>query len=104
MRDVLVFALAHDENADVRARAMAGLRGYAHDPAVQNALARVLLSDASSGVRTQAIDILMSRQGPELDRQIVGALQELMGRENDRDVRQRCQRILQSIKASAEIY
>jgi hypothetical protein len=104
VRQTLVFALANDQSPSVRLKALQGLKRYADEPAVQNALAQVLLSDSNAGMRTQAIDLLTSRDGQELDRQIVGALQELMSRENDHDVRERCQRVLRSANASAEIY
>lgn len=104
VREALVFALEHDRNSAVRLRAMDGLRSYADDPAVQGALAQVLLRDDNRGLRTQAIDLLTQRGGDDLNRQIVGVLQELMGREDDTYVRERCQKVLQSVRASAEIY
>jgi hypothetical protein len=104
VRRALVFALGNDQNTNVRLKAMEGLKRFSGDPVVQDALARVLLSDSNSGMRTQAIDVLTARQGQALDRQIVGALQELMNREDDVYVREQCQRMLRSIKASAGIY
>jgi len=104
VRQALVFSLDNDKNADVRLKALEGLKRYGNDPEVQNALARVLLSDSNTGIRTQAIDALTARQGVLLNRQIVGTLQELMARENDAYVREQTQRILQSLKASSEIY
>jgi hypothetical protein len=35
---------------------------------------------------------------------MIGTLQELMLRENNASVRQRCQRVLEAINASAEVY
>ena len=93
-----------DQQDPVHELIHSGLKRFGSDPDVQDALARVLLSDSNTGMRTQAIDALTSRQGQLLDRQIVGALQELMAREDDVYVREQCQRILRSIKASAEIY
>jgi len=63
-------------------------------------------------MRTQAIDLLTqgvgestnSLPGNALDRDIVGTLQELMNRENNAYVRQRGQRVLQLVNASAETY
>jgi hypothetical protein len=104
VRQALVFALANDQSADVRLKAMEGLKRFAGDPLVQSALARVLLSDSDSGIRTRAIDALTARPGQDLDRQTVGALQEMMDREDDAHVREQGQRMLRSIKASAEIY
>jgi HEAT repeats/Putative zinc-finger len=104
VREALAFAMANDENTNVRLKAMEGLERYTNDPVVQNALAHVLLNDPNSGIRTRAIDALDEREGQELNRQMVGALQELMGREDDQDVRERARRMLQSIKASDGTY
>jgi HEAT repeats/Putative zinc-finger len=104
VREALAFAMANDENTNVRLKAMEGLERFTNDPVVQNALAHVLLNDPNSGIRTRAIDALDERQGQELNRQMVGALQELMGREDDQDVRERASRMLHSIKASDGTY
>lgn len=104
VREALAFAMANDENTNVRLKAMEGLQRYASDPMVQNALAHVLLNDPNSGMRTRVIDALTGHEGQELDRQMVGALQELMSREDDSDVRERARQMLHSIKASAGIY
>ena len=104
VREALAFAMANDENTNVRLKAMEGLEHYASDPMVQNALAHVLLNDPNSGMRTRVIDALTGHEGQELDRQMVGALQELMSREDDSDVRERARQMLHSIKASAETY
>jgi chemotaxis protein histidine kinase CheA len=55
-------------------------------------------------MRNRVIDALDEREGQELNRQMVGALQELMTREDDQDVRERARRMLHSIKASAGTY
>jgi HEAT repeats/Putative zinc-finger len=104
VREALAFAMANDENTNVRLKAMEGLQRYASDPMVQNALAHVLLNDPNTGMRTRVIDALTGREGQQMDRQLVGALQELMSREDDRDVRERARQMLHSIKASAETY
>jgi hypothetical protein len=104
VREALVFALENDQNAGVRLKAMDGLKTYSRDPAVQGALAQVLLRDANPGMRTQAIDLLAAGPGGELDRRVIGALQEAMGREDNAYVRERCQRMLELIRASSEIY
>jgi hypothetical protein len=104
VREALAFAMANDENTNVRLKAMEGLERYASDPMVQNALAHVLLNDPNTGMRTRVIDALTGHEGQELDRQMVGALQELMSREDDSDVRERARQMLHSIKASAETY
>jgi hypothetical protein len=104
VREALAFAMANDENTNVRLKAMEGLQRYASDPVVQNALAHVLLNDPNSGMRTRVIQALDERDGQELNRQMVGALQALMSREDDQDVRERASRMLRSIKASDGTY
>jgi HEAT repeats/Putative zinc-finger len=109
VRQALVFALENDQNTVVRWRAMEGLKSYAHDPSVQTALARVLQHDINPGMRTQAIDLLTSEMGPGIDRQVVGVLQEMVNREtdpreDDAYVRDRAQRMLEAVKASAGVY
>lgn len=103
VRGALIFAIEHDHNAGVREKALNGLRPYATDPEVRNALTYVLLSDSNPGLRTEAIDLLT--HGPQVDRQLVGTLQELMLRgEQSGYVRERCLRFLQAANASAETY
>jgi hypothetical protein len=114
VRDTLIYALEHDENAGVRLKAMDGLRPFVTQPEVRKALTGVLLSDGNPGMRTQAIDLLTQGVGEatnslpgkalELDRDVIGTLQELMNRENNAYVRQRGQRVLQLVNASAETY
>jgi hypothetical protein len=104
VREALAFAMANDENTNVRLKAMEGLQRYANDPVVQNALAHVLLNDPNTGMRTRVIEALDEREGQELNRQMVGALQALMSREDDQDVRERARRMLISIKASDGTY
>ena len=104
VREALAFAMANDENTNVRMKAMEGLQRYTSDPVVQNALAHVLLNDPNRGIRTRVIEALDEREGQELNRQMVGALQELMSREDDQDVRERARRMLLSIKASDGTY
>jgi anti-sigma factor RsiW len=104
VRDVLIGALRHDQNAGVRLKAMEGLKQFAQDPAVRRTFAEVLLSDGNPGVRTQAIDLLTQGVGPAVDRDLVGALQELMVKEDNPYVRERCQSVLASWNASSEIY
>ncbi len=104
VRDALVYALRHDQNAGVRLKAMEGLKPFAREPEVRGALAQVLLSDSNPGLRTQAIDLLTVGPSENLDRQIVGTLQELMSREDNSYVRERSQRVLESMKASAQTY
>ena len=72
---------------------------------MRSALAQVLLSDSNPGLRTQAIDLLTQGANENVDRQIIGTLQELMQRgEQQGYVRERCRRVLESLNASAETY
>ncbi len=108
VRDALMFAVQHDANAGVRMRALEGLKPFAAQPEVRTALTQVLLSDANPGLRTQAIDLLTGggqQINREVDRQLIGTLQELMLRgEQLGYVRERCRRVLESMNASAETY
>ena len=108
VRDVLIFALRHDQNA-ASAEGDAGLKPLAQEPEVRGALSQVLLTDANPGLRTQAIDLLtksLNQDDPAMsfDRQVIGAMQELMQRESNAYVRQRCKTALESVKASTETY
>ena len=108
IRGALVYLVGHDQNDGVRLKAMEGLKDFAADPEVRAVLAQALLNDTNPGVRTQAIDMLVPARDdhsfPNIDRAMIGTLQELMLRENNPNVRQRGQRVLEAINASAEIY
>jgi hypothetical protein len=104
VRDMLIGRLRHDQNSGVRLKAMEGLKHVAQDPAVRRTFADVLLSDGNPGIRTQVIDLLTQGVCPSVDRDLVGALQELMVKENNPYVRERCQSVLASWNASSEIY
>jgi hypothetical protein len=109
VRDALVYALQHDQNAGVRFKAMEGLKPFAQEADVRTALTQVLLTDTNPGLRTQAIDLLtksLNQENPAVsyDRQVIGAMQELMQRESNAYVRQRCKTALESVKASTETY
>jgi hypothetical protein len=109
VRDALMFALQHDQNAGVRLKAMAGLKAFAQQPEVRSAMTQVLLTDANPDMRSQAIDLLtksLNQDTPAVsyDRQVIGAMQELMQRENNTYVRQRARAALEAVKASTETY
>jgi len=112
VRDTLIYALEHDENAGVRLKAMDGLRPFVVQPEVRKALAGVLLSDGNPGMRTQAIDLLTQGMGEgasnsmrsPMDRDLIGILQGLMNSEDNAYVRQRGERVLQLVNASSETY
>ncbi len=107
VRDALLYAL-QDVNAGVRLKAMEGLKPFAQTPEVRKAITNVLLTDSNPGMRKQAIDVLTQGMGEtagqSIDRDVVGALQELMNRESNAYLRQRSQRVLELVNASAETY
>jgi hypothetical protein len=108
VRDALLYLMQRDDNAGVRLKAMDGLKPFAQAPEVRKALMDVLLRDNNPGVRKQAIDVLTQGMGETagqaIDRDVVGALQELMNRESNAYLRQRSQRVLELVNASAETY
>ncbi len=101
IRAALLNSLLHDSIPGVRLKALEALKPYASHPEVRKALPEVLLHDNNPGVRTLAIDLLT--QGNHED-QMVGVLQELMRKEQNTYVRERCQRTLRDMKASVETY
>jgi len=104
VRDALLFALQHDQNAGIRLNAMQGLKGFVAEPEVRGVLSQALLGDPNPGVRMQAIDMLTEGSAGSMDRQTVGTLQEMMLREDNDYLRQRSQKILETLNASTEIY
>jgi anti-sigma factor RsiW len=100
IRQALVYSLEHDPNAGVRLKALDGLKQFADDPDTRKALTGVLLKDDNPGVRTQVIDLLVQRHTDAM----VGVLQELMEKEDNSYIRMRCQKVLQEMNASAEMY
>jgi anti-sigma factor RsiW len=107
VRDALILAL-EDKNAGVRMKALEGLKAFVNEPDVRGAVIQVLLSDVNPGLRTQAIDLLTgganSAIDHNLDRQVVGTCQELMGRGEEGYVRERCRKALEAVNASLETY
>jgi hypothetical protein len=101
IRKALVYSLEHDPNAGVRLKALDGLKQFAADPDTRQALTQVLLKDDNPGVRTQVIDLLVQQRHTDA---MVGVLQELMEKEDNGYIRMRCQKVLQEMNASAEMY
>ena len=58
------------------------------------------IAERYPGVRTQVIDLLVQRHSDAM----VGVLQELMEKEDNGYIRMRCQKVLQEMNASAEMY
>ena len=100
VRQALIAAMQSDENAGVRMKALQGLKRSAAHPEVRSALAAVLLHDGNPGIRTQAIDLLVQHK----QRDVVGALQQLMEREDNDYIRQRTQRLLSDLNASVDSF
>jgi putative zinc finger protein/HEAT repeat protein len=109
VRNALLYALLNDKNAGVRLKVMTGLKPFVQQPEVRSAMTQVLLHDPNPEMRSQAIDLMtksLNQDNPAMsfDRQVIGAMQELMQRESNAYVRQRCKTALESVKASTETY
>lgn len=111
VRDALVYTIRNDRNAGVRLRALEGLQAFIGEDDVRSALADVLSADANPGMRLRAIDLLMQSLdngqplAPEVvDPRMVSVLQELVLREENPEMRRKCQRALELVKASAEVF
>jgi hypothetical protein len=100
VRQALLFALQNDANVGVRLSALEGLKRFSGDPDTRKALAHVLLTDDNAGMRTTAIDLM----APQRERDFVGVMQELLHKEDNPYVRQRCQRALREMNASLETF
>src|SRR4029077_9664637 len=87
VRDALLTALRNDPNPGVRFKALEGLKGMAAEPEVRKTLSFVLQNDQNPGIRIQAIDLLTMQQ----DSDLVGVLQQLVSKESNNYVRQRCE-------------
>ncbi|MEZ5351256.1 MAG: zf-HC2 domain-containing protein [Bryobacteraceae bacterium] len=104
VRRALMVALESDPNPGVRLKALDGLRPFAGDSDVRRSLAHVLLQDEHSGLRTQAVDLLIQNKARAIPRDRVGALQELMQREENGYIRLRTQRALREMNASVDTF
>ena len=96
VRDALLTALRNDPNPGVRFKALDALKGMSAQPEVRKTLSYVLQNDLNPGVRIQAIDLLTQHQ----DAGLVGMLQQLVGKESNSYVRQRCEKALEEMNAS----
>jgi hypothetical protein len=112
VRDALVYTIRNDRNAAVRLKALEGLQSFIGEADVRGALADVLSSDANPGMRIKAIDLLM--QGLDnaqaqpaaqiMDPRMVGVLQQLMMHDENAYMRQKAERALELVNASAEVF
>jgi hypothetical protein len=96
LRPVLLYALQHDPNPGVRLKALDALKTDAARRDVREALSSVLLADDNPGVRAQAIDLLVQHK----QESTVPVCQEIVQKEDNAYVRQRCQRALEEMNAS----
>ena len=96
VRDALLTALRNDPNPGVRFKALDALKGMAAQPEVRKTLSYILQNDQNPGVRIQAIDLLTQHQ----DAGMVGMLQQLVAKESNSYVRQRCEKALEEMNAS----
>jgi HEAT repeats/Putative zinc-finger len=96
VRDALLAALRNDPNPGVRFKALDALKGMVSQPEVRKTLSYVLQNDQNPGVRIQAIDLLTQRR----DADLVGMLQQLVTKESNGYVRQRCEKALEEMNAS----
>lgn len=96
VRDALLNAVAHDPNAGVRLKALEGLKPLAGDPEVRKTLSGVLLADDNPAVRMQVVDLLVAYR----DDSVVGVLQGLVQREDNRSVRLKLEKALKDMNAS----
>jgi HEAT repeats/Putative zinc-finger len=94
--DSLLNSLAGDPIVGVRLTALDALKPKASDPRVSKTLSQVLLTDVNPAVRMQVIDVMVSRR----DDALVGALQNLMQREDDNGVRLKASKVLKDWNAS----
>jgi hypothetical protein len=111
VRDALVYTIRNDRNAAVRLKALEGLQSFIGEPDVRGALADVLASDANPAMRLSAIDLLMqgldngqTQATQVVDPRMIGVLQELTLHKENPYMREKAQKALELVKASAEVF
>ena len=105
VQEALMSVAQRDPSAQVRSKAVTALREYAGEMTTRRGLVEVLRRDTDNGVRSQAIDMIALHTAPSrFDAEMIGGLQEMMRREDQGYVRQRCERVLTLVKASPGIY
>ena len=98
VRRILLRSMLEDQNPGIRLKALETVRGQIDEPEVRAALVETLRSDPLEGMRIHAIQLL----GQHPSRDLAGALQELVEREQNPFVRQESERILDVLDASME--
>lgn len=106
VRDALMWTMRYDTSPQVRRQALNGLRSFVREGEVRTALAQVLVNDEDQTMRADAINLLLeSVTDAQAPVEVVRMLQQSMNREEENIVvRQRVQRALEAMNASAEIY
>jgi HEAT repeat protein len=102
VRDTLLEVLRKDPDDGVRMKALETLRPLAAQADVRIVLLEALRADRNPMVRAHAVDVLTMGDAQNSD--LAGALQELMQREENLDVRRQGQRVLRSMNASLETF
>lgn len=103
VHEVLLHSVTNDPNPAVRLKALEGLRAFRADEETRNALLSVLQYDNNSGVRSEAMEVLVPpgtvvRLAPD----VAGAFQHIIRSESEDDfIRLRCLQILQAASASS---
>ena len=102
VREVLLQSATKDPNAAVRLKALEGLRAFRTDEQTRSALLSVIQYDDNSGVRSEAMEVLVpSGVNVRLAPDVAGAFQQIVRSEHEDDfIRLRCLQILQSATAS----
>lgn len=102
VREVLLHSATKDPNAAVRLKALEGLRAFRADEETRSALLSVLQFDDNSGVRSEAMEVLVpSGADVRLAPDVAGAFQQIIRSEQEDDfIRLRCLQILQATSAS----
>lgn len=98
VRRILLRSMLEDQNAGIRLQALEAVRGQVEEPDVRAALVETLRADPLDGMRIHAIQLLGQRPG----RDLAGALQELVEREQNPFVLHESERILDVLDASME--
>ena len=106
VRDALISSVENDPNAAVRMKALEGLRQFSNDTVTRDALKFVLSHDRDSGVRSEAIDVLVpADRSLTMTPELLQTLQDLVRAGQDDDyVHTRCLQVLQGAKAQADAY
>ena len=98
VRRILLRSMLEDQNPGIRLKALDSVKGQIAEPDVRAALVEILRSDPLAGMRIHAIQLLGQHPG----RDLAGALQELVEREQNPFVLHESERILDVLDASME--